>query len=179
MLAWLSGSGRLQFLKQMSLAVRQPLGHVDLKPDAKVASRTSAEVWQTLPMETQDRVGLSAGRHVDGHLAIEERHVPAGAEDGVNDIDGLGAVKITAAPLEPRIFGGANDDEKIAGWHSRLVRRQAMAWNPQRCSVFHAYGNAQGEGIFVCDFSRPCALWARSIDDLAAAAAVRACRDLL
>jgi len=106
-------------------------------------------------METQDRVGLSAGRHVDGHLAIEERHVDACAEDGVNDFDGFGAVKITAAPLEPRIFGGANDDEKIAGWHSKLVRRQAMAWNPQRCSVFHAYGNAHGEGVFVRDCPVP------------------------
>ena len=101
------------------------------------------------------------------------------APSTVYDIDGLSAVKITTPPLEAQIVGGANDDEEVAGWDSRLVRREAMARNPQRGAVFRAYGNADGEGLLAHDFSRPRAFWARRIDDGAAAAAVRTCRNLL
>ena len=119
MLAWLSGTGRLQLLEQSSLAVGQPLRHMNLKPDIKVAARISAEGRQTLSAQAQDRVGLCAGGDVDGYLAVEERHVHAGAQHGVYEIDGLSAVKITAAPLEPRIVGAANGADPDKGGNRR------------------------------------------------------------
>jgi hypothetical protein len=92
---------------------------MNLKPDVEVAARASAEARQSLPDEAQDRVRLRAGGNVDALLTVEQWHVDARAEDRVDDVDGLGAVKIAAAPLEPRILGSSDDDKEIAS--SRLT----------------------------------------------------------
>ena len=131
-LAWFVGVGRLQLLVQSSLAVGEPLWHVNLKPHVEVAGAASSEAGQSLPDEAQDRVRLRARGHVDGLLAVEERHVNLDAEDRIDDVDGFGAVKVAAAPLEPRILGGADDDKEIAGRRPRLLGGQAMAGDAQR-----------------------------------------------
>jgi Archease protein family (MTH1598/TM1083) len=55
-LAWFVGVGRLQLLVQSSLAVGEPLWHVNLKPHVEVAGAASSEAGQSLPDEAQDRV---------------------------------------------------------------------------------------------------------------------------
>jgi hypothetical protein len=64
-LARLLGVGRFQLFVQSSLALGEPLRHMNLKPDVKVAAWASAEARQTLPDEMQDRVRLRARGDVD------------------------------------------------------------------------------------------------------------------
>ncbi len=108
-----------------------------------------------------------------------ERHVNLDAEDRIDDVDGFGAVKVAAAPLEPRILGGADDDKEIAGRRPRLLGGQAVAGDAQRRAVLDTWRNAHFERLLTADPSCPHAFRARRIDEGTAAAAIRTCRYLL
>ena len=99
----------------MPLPRRQPFRNVHLNPHIKVAPSASAKAWQSLSAQSEHRIRLGAGGHVDRNLTIERRHVDAGAEHGVDDLDRFDPVEIATMSLEARIVSRADNDEEIAG----------------------------------------------------------------
>ncbi len=112
-------------------------------------------------------------------MSVDRRHVDAGAERRIDDIDRFNSVEIGAVPFEARIVGRVNDDEEVACRKSRLFRGQTAAWHAQRHAFLHPHGNAHGEDLIAQNLSLAAALRARHVDEGAAAFAIRACRDLL
>ena len=56
---------------------------------------------------------IVSGANAEALLAFEIWRDDAHAEDGVDDVNRYGAVKIAAAPLEPGIPRGPDDDKEI------------------------------------------------------------------
>ncbi|HYA74618.1 MAG TPA: hypothetical protein VEF36_15830, partial [Roseiarcus sp.] len=99
-----------------------------LESNIEIATPFAAKAGQAFAANAQQRIRLGAGGNLERDLSVDRRHVDAGAERRIDDIDRFHSVEIGALPFEARIVGRVNDDEEVACGKSRLFRGQTAAW---------------------------------------------------
>src|SRR5215211_7029966 len=125
---------RGELAQQLALLARELLGHGHLEADQQVAAALAAAAGHAPAPDPEGAAVLGARRDLEGHRAVQGRHLQLGAEGGLGEGHGHGDGQVLAAAPEQGVRGDPDLDDQVAGGGAGLARL-ALALEPDGGAV--------------------------------------------
>src|SRR5918999_1623401 len=164
---------RRELAQQVPFLARELLGHGHLEADQQVAAALAAAAGDAPPPDPEGAAVLGAGGDLEGHRAVQGRHLELGAEGGLGEGHRHGDGQVLVAAPEQRVRGDPDLDDQVAGGGAGLAGL-ALALEPDGGPVVDPHRDPDPE-LAGADLAAP-ALAGRAgvVDQRAAALAGRA-----
>ena len=129
-----------QFAKQCIVFVAHFARDDDLDFDMQVADMAVAGIRQAFASQSDDFAWLGSGRDLEAILALDQRDLHGGSQDGLAVRNGDAAEQVVAFTLKDRVIFDFHIDIQVAA-RSALQSDFAFATQAQLHAVVHAGGN--------------------------------------
>src|SRR5215211_8017064 len=164
---------RRKLAQQVPLLARELLGHGHLEADQQVAGALAARAGHAPAPDPEGAAVLGAGRHLEGHRAVQGRDLELGPQSGLGEGHGHGDGQVLCAAPEQGMRGDPDLDDQVAGGRPRLAGL-ALAAEPDGGAVVDPRGDPDPQLTGADLAAGAVAGRARVLDHRAAALAGRA-----
>lgn len=108
--------------KEVGLFGSQLLWNLHHDANQLISSTASAQLGQTLILESEDFMRLGSSRNLHFNFAIESRDVNVGSERGMNERDRDVANHIRAFAFKEIVIENIDQNIKVAAWAAMFAR---------------------------------------------------------